>query len=224
MYSPEPRTGHGMTRRQLLALGAAGAAALSLDACGGSSDARQKITADPDDGWAGTLLDPPFPKPDAQFTDFNGKPFLFVEATKDRLTVLFFGYTNCPDVCPTYLNTMAAARRIMGSGPGSEALTLFVGVDVARDTPPVLKQYLGNIDPTFVGLTGTEKEIDSAIRQLKLPPTEIGQPDSDGNYAVGHPARVFVFSPDNKAHRLYTSDVRAQEWAQDLPRLASGKW
>ena len=212
-----------MTRRQMLALGAAGVVVLGLDACGGTSDAGQ-ATPDPDEGWAGTLLDPPFPKPEAQFTDFNGKPFPFAESTKGKLSVLFFGYTNCPDVCPTYLNTMAAARRVMGTGPGSEALILFVGVDVTRDTPSVLKQYLGNIDPTFVGLTGTEKEIGSAICQLKLPPAEIGRPDPDGNYAVGHPSRVFVFSPDNKAHRLYTSDVRAKEWAQDLPRLASGKW
>lgn len=212
------------SRRRILGLGAAAAAAVALGAC--SLD-RASAPDDPggdDAGWGGTLLEPPFTKPDVTFTDFKGRPFPFLEATKGKLTVLFFGYTNCPDVCPVYLQTMARAREAIGTGPGSRPQVLFVGVDVARDTPAVLEAYLGKIDSTFIGLTGSETEIANAIAHLKMAPVVIGEPAADGSYVVGHPAQVTVFTHDDLCHRIYPSDVRQQQWADDLPRLDKGVW
>lgn len=150
----------------------------------------------------------------------NGDPFPFREATKGKLTLLFLGYTNCPDQCPVWLNTVARARETIGSGPGSRPLVLFVGVDLKRDTPEVLKQYLGRIDPTFMGLTGERAQIDSLIESLHFAPLRIGKPDADGNYEVGHYSRSIAYSPDNKGHRLYSFDVTQAELVHDLPRLA----
>ncbi len=223
---------HHWSRRRVLGLGAAVSAGAVLAGCGLSAGSSQDTSAEPaaKGDWAGSLLDPPFEKPDFTFTDFDGKPFPLRERTEGRLTVLFFGYTSCPDICPVYLNTIARAIEGIGSGPGSRPLVLFVGVDVARDTPAVMKKYLGNIDPTFIGLTGTgttkaevEAMIVDALADLYEAAPVIGVPDQNGDYVVGHPAASYVFSPDNKAHRRYLSaQIHQSQWVKDLPRLDEG--
>lgn len=215
-YLPSP----ALSRRHLLT-GSTAALSLWLVGCGGGRSSAADREAD--QSWAGSLLDPPFTKPDVQFTDFRNRPFPLIESTKDKLTVLFFGYTRCPDVCPIFLNTMAAARRSLGSKL-TGLQVLFVGVDLEHDTPEALRTYLGAIDGTFIGLTGESSEIDSAISELKMAPVIIREPGSNGGDDVGHQARVFVFSPDNLSHRLYNHDVRQREWIADLPRLARGEW
>jgi protein SCO1/2 len=214
------------TRRRVLGLGAAVAAGAALGGCslerGSTADSSNENSRGTK--WAGTLLDPPFEKPDVTFTDVEGRPFPFRESTEGRLTLLFFGYTHCPDICPVYLNVLARARDAIGSGPGSKPQVLFVGVDVARDTPAVLKQYLERIDPTFTGLTGPEPAIADALTALKLPPVVIGEPKADGSYEVGHPSVGAVFTPDDVAHRIYPFGVRQQDWVRDLPRLAQGDY
>jgi protein SCO1/2 len=162
--------------------------------------------------------------------DLDGEPFPFIEKTEGQLTVLFFGYTNCPDVCPVFLQTMARAREGIATGPGSRPQVLFVGVDVARDTPEQMRRYLDRIDPTFTGLTGEESEIASLIEQLEMPPVVIEDPEPDGSYAVGHPARATVFTRDDLGHRIYPTGVqkdagtRMEVWVRDLPRLDQGVW
>lgn len=211
-----------LSRRRVLGLGALAAGAL-LVGCSSDDDTSSPPPGDAGDGWAGTLLDPPFEKPDVTLTNIDGTPFPFQEATAGKLTVLFFGFTSCPDVCPIFLSSISKGREMV-DGPGSTPQVLFVGVDTARDTAEVMKTYLGNVDDTFTGLTGAPKDIDAAIAALKMAPVEIGEPDAEGNYDVGHPARVYVFSPDNKAHRLYGHDVTPKQWSRDLPILAAGKW
>jgi protein SCO1 len=215
------------TRRRLLGLGAgAGAALLLGSGCGnlkrGSATDRSGVGAD--DDWGGTHLDPPLEKPDVTFTTMDGEAFPFREATAGRLTVLFFGFINCPDVCPVYLNSMASALQAIGSGPGSRPLVLFVGVDTARDTPEAMRSYLGAIDPSFVGLTAEPEVIDEALTALLMPSVVFEDPAPDGSYDVGHGSQVSVFTADDVAHRIYPSDVRQQQWVKDLPRLDQGEY
>ncbi len=216
------------TRRRVLGLGAAVTVGTALAGCSLSPGSTQDDDiADPDAGWAGAQLDPPFAKPDFTFQTVDGKPFPFREKTAGKLTILFYGYTSCPDVCPVTLNTLARAIEGIGTGPGSQPLVTFVGVDLARDTPANMKKYLGNIDPSFVGLLPTgdtvkaqEAELVQSLAALHEAPPIIGTPDANGDYEVGHPAAVYVFSPDNKAHRRFPgAQVRQREWARDLPRL-----
>lgn len=219
----------GWTRRQLVRSAAVTGMALAsggLAACGlGRASTPDRASSErTETGWSGTLLDPPFEKPDLAFTDTDGQPFPFREATAGRLTLLFFGYTHCPDICPVYLNTLARARDGIGSGPGSRPQVLFVGVDVARDTPEVMATYLGNIDPTFIGLTASETVIAAAIKAVKGAPVMLGPKEDDGSYAVGHPAQVTVYTRDNLAHRIYPYGVRQAAWARDLPLLDQGRW
>jgi protein SCO1/2 len=163
-------------------------------------------------------------KPDVTFTDLDGRPFNLRSETAGKLSVLFFGYTNCPDVCPIYLQTISRALEAIGTGPGSDTMVLFVGVDTERDTPEQMRTYLDRINPTFVGLTGTPELIDEANAALFQLPITIEEPDAAGNYLVGHGSKVFPFGPDDVAHRIYPYDVRQNEWVRDLPRLAEGQF
>lgn len=217
-------TGTGWTRRQILGAGGAFLLAPLAVACTSGGSDTGTAGDDSSDAWGGDLVDPPIDKPDFTLATTDGKPFSFLEDTKDRLTLIFFGFTNCPDQCPIWLSSVARAKEEIGSGPGSDPLVLFVGVDVARDTPEVLDTYLNRIDPAFVGLTGTESQIAAANDSLYFPPITIGEADAEGEYDVGHYGRAAAFSPDNTAHRLYGYDVRVAQLAHDLPLLDQGTY
>lgn len=207
-----------LTRRQLLIGGAAAGLSLTIAGCG--SDTQQPNAA----AWGGSLVDPPLDKPDVTLQTTDGSDFNLRSDTAGRLTLLFFGFTSCPDQCPTWLGTTARALEQLGDRPGGDAQVLFVGVDVARDTPETLATYLGRINPSFIGLTGTESAIAAANRALYFPPLTIGPADEDGNYDVGHFSKAVAFSPDDLGHRLYGYDVRIDELTTDLPRLAQGSF
>jgi protein SCO1/2 len=212
------------SRRRFLAVAGLGGTAAALVGCGSGDDSPSNSANPPASNWGGELVDPGLEKPDVTLATTDGKPFEFRAATEGKLTLLFFGFTNCPDQCPIWLNAVARAKEQIGSGPGSNPQVLFVGVDVARDTPEVLDEYLSRIDPSFIGLTGTESAIAAANRQLYFPPITIASPGANGDYEVGHYGRAAAFSPDNLAHRLYGFDVRPAELARDLPRLAKGTY
>jgi len=208
-------------------LAVAGLTGLAGCSFGPASSSDPSVDTGETKGWGGEADEQGLAKPDVTFTDMNGEPFPFVEKTQGKLALLFFGYTNCPDVCPVTLSSLGRALDQIGSGPGGDPMVLFVGVDVARDTPEQLKTYLGRINPTFLGLTGDEKTvIAEANRQVFNGPIVIEEPDADGEYAVGHSSKVFAYSPtDDLAHRYYDGDkVRPQTWVNDLPRMAKGEF
>ena len=217
-----------LSRRAFLGLTASGLAVAGLGACSLQQAASPDESKDPaaGAGWAGQLLDPPMTKPDVTFTTMDGEEFPFVERTAGTFSMLFFGYTNCPDVCPVFLRTISRSIQAIGSGPGSDVQVYFVGVDVARDTPEQLKTYLGRIDPSFIGLTGSEDVIAAANAHLKMPPITIEDDvDGDGVYEVGHGKQAWPFTRDDVAHRMYPSDeVRQQQWVRDLPKLSKGEY
>ncbi len=215
------------SRRRFLGAGAALSAGAALGACSLNRGSTPDNSAEADEGagFAGEVLDPPWAKPDVTFTALDGQPFPFVERTEGALSLLFFGYTNCPDICPVYLQTVASAREAIGTGPGSKPDVYFVGVDVARDTPEVMETYLANIDPTFVGLTGSIEAINAGLEAVYSPPVQLGEPDADGAYEVGHAAYGTVYlGSDDKGHRRYPFGVRQQDWVRDLPRLEEGRF
>ncbi|MEO6989329.1 MAG: SCO family protein [Aquihabitans sp.] len=220
----DPRT--PWSRRRFLGSAGTGAAVLVLGACGLNRGASVDRAGQPESGsFGGTEVDPPFDKPDRTFIDHNGQPFNLRADTKDRLAILFFGYTNCPDVCPVYLNQMSSAIKAIGTGPGSRPMVLFVGVDTARDTPEVLKGYLSDFGELFIGLSADDETIAAALDDLTLPQVILREPDENGDYYVDHAAYAVAFSPDNLGHRIYsTGTVRQQDWVEDLPRLDQGKF
>lgn len=208
-----------VTRRHVLLGGAAAGAVAWLGGCASNSGSP----ATSDAGWGGSLVDPPLEKPDVTLQTTDGSDFNLRTSTAGRLTLLFFGFTNCPDQCPVWLSTVARSLERIDDGPGGDTQVLFVGVDVVRDTPEVLDDYLNRIDPSFIGLTGPESAIAKANNDLLFPPITIAEANDDGDYDVGHFSKAVAFSPDNLGHRLYGHDVTIDQLTSDLPRLAQGK-
>lgn len=203
------------------ALAAAGA--LVLTGCGSSSDsaANANVAAVSAEGpqKAGTLLDTPFTKPHLVLTDNHGKPYDLVEQTAGRPTLLFFGYTHCPDVCPTTMSDVALAKAKLPKADQDKLRVVFVSTDPDRDTPARLTEWLGAMDKSFIGLTGKFTEIQAAARSVGVG-IEAPVKEKDGSITVTHGAEVLAFWPkDDKAHVLYMSGTTAEQYAADLPEL-----
>lgn len=182
-------------------------------ACGGERAAQGPF-------FRGVALPAPIEKPQLTLTDFNGRPYDFAAETRDKVALLFFGYTHCPDVCPLHMANIAAVLKQMSAEDRARVVTVFVTTDPERDTPQRLKEWLGNFDPTFVGLTGTQDELARAQQSVATRPAEREYVNGDSvNYFVGHSAMVFAFARDGNAYTVYPFGVRQEDWANDLPRL-----
>lgn len=202
-------------------LAALGAAVVLLAACTSPPDQFDRAGAE-EYGLQGSLLGQGLDKPDVVFTDTEGEPYDLRTETAGELTLVFFGYTSCPDVCPIHLGTISEAFdrvRLQGGVPNM----VFVGVDTGRDTPEQMRSYLDRFDPRFVGLTATPAEIDRAMAELQLPGAVIPD-DATGDYTVGHPSQVMVFTPDDKAHIVYPFGATMEMWVDDLPTLETIDW
>jgi len=138
---------------------------------------------------------------------------------RDKTVLLYFGYTHCPDVCPTTLGTLALALHRLGPN-ADKVRVLFVSVDPARDTVPVLKQYVNAFGPQFVGLRGSDSELQELSRRYRIA-YALEKPDRQGNYTVAHSNAVFIFDDKGNARLLGGSDDKADAIAQDLKRLIS---
>jgi protein SCO1/2 len=173
-------------------------------------------------GLHGAELKPPRPKPDFTLTSMDGTPYRFRQQTDGYATLLFFGYTHCPDVCPVHMANLGAVMKKLPARVTDRVRVVFVTTDPKRDTPDRLKNWLGNFDPSFVGLTGSEDEIRRAEQVAGLPPAQIDTTGSKGfnDYSVGHAAFVIGYTPDNMMRVMYPFGTRQSDWAQDLPRLA----
>jgi protein SCO1/2 len=165
----------------------------------------------------GVVVDPPQPKPSFQLTDTDGMPYDFLTETEGKLTLLYFGYANCPDICPVHLAQIAEVfDRIPEIARDAEVV--FVTVDPDRDTPEKLRAFLDNFDTRFVGLTGTRDELDAAQEAANVPPAvKVGDGD---DYTMNHAGWVIAFAPDGLNHTIYPFGTRQSEWSNDLQVLA----
>lgn len=171
------------------------------------------------DGLAAPRVEPPIPKPDFVLIRTDGTPFDFRRETDGYVTLLFFGYTNCPDICPVHLANIATALKKLGPEVNHAVKVVFVTNDPARDTPEVLRTYLDRFDARFIGLTGDSLAITDAMRQLSLSPIVREEGTQPGGYTIGHSAIVLAFTRDNFAHVVYPFGIRQDDWAQDLVLL-----
>ncbi len=176
-------------------------------------------------GLHGVTFSPARPKPDFTLTDTDGRPFHFVADTRDMATLLYFGYTNCPDVCPQHLVNIANALKRMSPDAQSKVRVVFVTTDPARDTPERLRGWLNNFDRRFIGLSGSIDEVNAIEMKLGLPMSRMEAMDHMANgprtpmYGVGHAAQVLAFTPDDSLRAEYPSGFTIEDWANDLPRL-----
>jgi protein SCO1 len=177
-------------------------------------------TAVGETGFRGAVLPEPAPKPRFTLADTEGRPYDFVAETAGRLTLLFFGFTNCPDVCPVHLANIGAVLGDLPVDVRREIRVVFVSADPERDTPARMRGWLDSFDRNFVGLRGSVDEVNEILAELRLAPVSHGAPDARGNYTVGHPAQVLAFTPDGWLRVLYPFGTRQVDWAHDLPKLA----
>lgn len=213
------------TKKTMLAAALAAAAALTLSACGSETDSAKQPVADVSmdtSDKAATVLDQPFTKPDLVLTDTHGKKFDLRERTKGKPTLIYFGYTNCPDVCPLTMSNIALAKRALPEADRDKLQVVFVTTDPERDTPASLGSWLKAQDPAFIGLTGDFPAIQAGARQIGIgidPP----KVEKDGTVVSMHGAQVVAFSPKtDKGYVLYGEDTTADDYTKDIPKLITG--
>jgi protein SCO1/2 len=215
-----------MTRRgpqALLALLAASLLAGLLAGCAqpaaNDNPAAVRIITTPDpSGLRGAVLTEPYDTPALTLTDTRGHRFDLRTSTRHPLTLVFFGYTHCPDECPTTLAAVAAALRGMDAAQRHRVQLVFVTTDPRRDTVPVLRRYLERFDPGFIGLTGSIRRIRTAARQLGIAVTGAERLPG-GGYDVGHTAAVVGLGTDGRAHVVWTAGTPVADLRHDFTQL-----
>lgn len=171
--------------------------ALGLAGCG-TGDPQAGPTATP---LPGTVLDPPKDVGDFTLTSHTGAP-LSLSDLRGKAVLLFFGYTNCPDVCPTTLAEFKRVRRELGADAERVAF-VFISVDGARDTPERLAAYVTAFDPSFIGLTGDEATLRTIGKDYGLFFQRVSYETSQTNYLVDHTASSFVVGPEGRLRIVF---------------------
>lgn len=160
------------------------------------------------------------PLPSLQLEQAPGKPFDLAAESRGKLTFLFFGYTNCPDVCPLHMANLAAALKSLPEETRRRVRVIFVTTDPARDTPERLGAWLAQFDSSFVGVSGTTASLEAAQRGLGMPmATRDSEVPDSGGYTISHGAHLWAFTPDDSAHVVYPMGILRDDLAADIPRL-----
>jgi protein SCO1 len=211
-------------RSRLLALVAS--AGVLLAGCGGGAAAEEggehdhsgaaAVVEGPEDRFAGVDLPDPYQRPSFTLTDTSGAAYDFAAATAGTPTLLFFGYTNCPDICPTTMADVAVALRNVDPALAEQVQVVFVTTDPAFDTPEVLAEYLGRFDADlpnrFIGLTGEQAAIDQAQLAAGVPLAE-----DSGRL---HSSLLLLYGADDLAHVAFNGGNTSRDIAGDLTLVA----
>lgn len=182
-------------------------------ACAGDSPAAGSLR--------GTVLAEPWPKPEFTLTRTDGRSFDFKKDTEGYVTLLFFGYTHCPDICPVHMANLGAVLHKLPPGSAGQVRVVFVTTDPQRDTPERLRKWLDNFDHRFIGLAGSLDSVNAIQRRIGLAPAMLIPGDGD-DYTMGHAAQIIAYTKDDLAHVVYPFGTRQEDWAHDLPILITG--
>jgi protein SCO1/2 len=168
----------------------------------------------------GTLLAPARPLADFSLIDNHGRNFGPAEL-RGSWSLMFFGYTNCPDFCPSTLTTLAALdKQLRAAKTPAAPRVIFVSVDAKRDTPAQLDKYVPYFDPAFIGLTASDQSKIEAIARTWNVAVAV-QPATDGNYTVDHSGAIFVIDPDGKLAAILTGPFTVEALGNDYRRIVA---
>lgn len=172
---------------------------------------------DSDVEWIGTDIGGVMPDLDFQLTSETAEA-VAAEAWLGKPALLFFGYTQCPDVCPGTLQSLSQAIARLPDDQQDELNVLFVSVDSSRDTPEVLDAYTRFYGPQFVGLTGNEDQLRDLTKRYR---TTFGydKPDENGYYAVSHSSAIYGFDREGQARVLLRGNLPTDQLAADMEKL-----
>ncbi len=209
----DPMTSPYPSRRSLLAVGAA--TVLALAGCDGKLP-----------GLGGGAIKPAFKAVDITGAEYARTLTLTDAATgqkrslaefKGKVVVVFFGYTQCPDVCPTTMTELAEVKRSLGAD-GARVQGIFVSVDPERDTPTLLKEYVANFGPDISGWVGTPDEVKAAAKAFKVFYSKVPG-KTDTSYTVDHTAGSYVFDTQGRVRLFTRYGSGAKALADDLKLL-----
>lgn len=203
------------------------AAALALTGCAGGPGAADgsgsaegpaaSVRTNGQTGWGGTPLRAGYPLPAQQFTDTEGRAFVPAADADAAVTLVFFGYTHCPDVCNIVLANIASALRGSEEPVRDAVEVLFVATDPARDTAAAVREYLDRFDPAYTGLVADVATVEQAARDLHI---SYERPDgSTGGYEVAHGAYTTAFVA-GRARLVWSPETSVAALRADLARLA----
>jgi protein SCO1 len=167
--------------------------------------------------FKGSVLEPPRSVQDFTLTDHNGNPFR-LEEQRGRVLLLFFGYTFCPDVCPTTLGTWTRVHEALGAD-ADKVRFVFVTVDPERDTPERLKQHLAVFNSAFIGLTGSHEELEPVYQDLGVFHEKDSVTESAAGYLVNHTASAFVIDPEGRWRLRHTFGTPVDDIVHDIRNL-----
>lgn len=215
MREPRPRP----LRRAAVVLAAA--LLVTLAGCGRAqtvSQPRSGIVEDNPDGMHGAVLDEQYVMPDVTLTATDGRPYSLTRDTTKPITLVFFGYTHCPDICQAVMADIASALTRLEPQDRAKVGVLFVTSDPARDDPRTLREYLDRFDAGFEGVTGDLKTIVEAGNALGVA-VERGDKLPSGGYEVVHGAQIVGVDARDRAPIVWTEGTPAGQLAEDLHAL-----
>lgn len=204
--------GCGVRRRTPGALVTAVLAAVLLAGCGGSSGG--------DAEFAGTVLDPPFEVDGQPLTDTAGAAYSLADDTDKPLTLVFFGYTHCPDICGLVMSNLTTGLNQLDDAERDKVDVVFVTTDPTRDRPDVLSDYLAQYADGYVGLTGPLDTITAVAKPLGIA-VERGDKLPSGGYDVTHGTQVIGIDGDDRAPVFWGHETSAAQFRSDIETLLS---
>ncbi len=158
---------------------------------------------------------------DFSLIDHDGQPFALT-SQRGKVVLIFFGYTFCPDACPTTLSKLSSVYRALGND-AAKVKTLYISVDPERDTPDVLKADLGNFRLDAIGLTGTKAEIDTVVQQYGAAYEIVPAPDSAAKYTVSHTTTLYALDRQGRIRTKFRYEATVDEIAEGIRAiLAAG--
>jgi protein SCO1/2 len=204
------------------------AAVLLLAGCGsgqaggGTGNVVSGVSRSDNGGYAGALLTKPYRVPDVSLPSTTGSPFSLTRDTRGKLTLVFFGYTKCPDICQVVMATIASAYARLDPAQKAQVQVVFVTTDPQRDTTQVLRGYLDRLNPDFIGLTGRIADIDAAGKPLGVF-IEKGQRLPSGGYDVSHTTSVIAVGSRGEAPLVWSATTSPAQMAGDIDKLLKKK-
>ena len=182
-----------------------------LTACGsGGGASPMELT--------GTPLDPPFEVSSTPLVDTDGSAYSLTEDTDKDLTLVFFGYTNCPDICGQVMATLAGTLARLDDEEKEDVDVVFVTTDAPRDTEEVVADYVDAFDPSIIGLTGELDDIVEVGKSLYVG-VDQGEKLPSGGYDVTHGTRVMAIDADDQTPVMWDHDVSQAQLAHDVLML-----
>jgi protein SCO1 len=171
---------------------------------------------------SGTILAPARPLADFSLIDNQGRGFGAANL-RGHWSLMFFGYTNCPDYCPTTLTTLAALeKQLRAAKTVAPPQVIFVSVDAERDTPARLNQFVPGFDPDFIGLTAvSQPAIEALAKQWGIAVSV--KSAADGNYIVDHSAAIFVINPSGNLAAILTGPFTVDALESDFRRIVTAR-